>query len=185
MVSYNDYSAQNTYATGSSHGETAISCRTDAFAGTDIPYVENDWTNINAAANAEAALDGEDGIPGDPYSSTRPAIDINALPCSGITRAEGSGLPNLLEVLHNQNGGVGFADISDIKHDACCNLNDPYGNGQYLATLIGSTVANSATGAFTSPSTSTGASNRSLAGAFLPGAGHADDVGSQRLLGAR
>ncbi len=341
MVSYNDYSAQATSATGSSNGKNVPSCRTDAFGATDIPYVLNDWNNINAAPNAEAAVTGkacypvsgadtytspfqavnanvandpegvngtglmsfpiggsaielaanltkancgdttapatlkltaldvsnimggvdtnwenldqnvngatdlgenptlaacneaivrvvrndtsgttqgllnylndaassdavcsaanannsswanmqqdaqtagdlnndiwpgEDGTPGHPAADTLwPAIDVTA-GCSGITQEGSSGGPNLLQVLHNQNGGVGYADISDVKHDTSTNS----GNGEYLATLIGSTVANYATGAQTAPATGTGASNCSLAGATLPGTSAADYVG--------
>ncbi len=343
MVSYNDYSAQSAGATGSSNGKTAISCRTDAFGASDIPYVTPDWNAINGAPTAESpvtgtacypvsgtdtytspfqavnanvasdpqgsagtglmsfpiggsavelaanltkancgtgntltpttlkltALDvsnvmggidtqwddldrnvngatdlgenpnlaecteaivrvsrndtagtsqallnylrdaapgdavcstanannsnwtamqadaqtagdlnndiwpGEDGTPGHPAPDTLwPAIDVKS-GCSGITQAGSPGGPNLLQVLHNQPGGVGYDDYADVKHDTSTNS----GNGEYLATLIGSTVANSATGAQTAPSTTGGASNCSLAGASLPGAGNGDYVG--------
>ncbi|MGO9974716.1 MAG: hypothetical protein ACLP01_18300 [Solirubrobacteraceae bacterium] len=60
MIAYNDYSAQsNGGATGSSNGKTVLSCRTDAFGGTDIPYAMADWNAINGAPNAEVAVSGK------------------------------------------------------------------------------------------------------------------------------
>lgn len=341
QIAYNDYSAQASSATGSGNGKTAISCRTDAFGGTDIPYVTADWNSINGAPGAESgtankacnptksgdtytspfeasnaatlstdpqgsagtgvmsvpiggsavelaanltkascgdstnpatlkltALDvsnimggvdtnwenldqnvngandlgenptlaacneaivrvvrnddsgttqallnylkdaaasdatctpsngtngtwtlmqndvvttghnnlwpGEDGTPGSPAADTVwPLVSTNT-GCSGVTQQGGSGGPNLLSILHNQPGGVGYADVSDIKHDTSSALT----GGTYLATLIGSTVANYATGAFTAPlKTATGASNCSFSAAALPGSSTADYVG--------
>ena len=49
MVAYNDYLATGDSAAGSSNGETAISCRTDAFSGTDIPYAMVDFNVMSGA----------------------------------------------------------------------------------------------------------------------------------------
>ncbi len=80
MVAYNDYSAQNTGATGSSNGETAISCRTDAFAGSDVPYLMNDYNTINGTPGGESAVTGQACYPmsaGDTYTSPFQAINVN------------------------------------------------------------------------------------------------------------
>ncbi len=49
MVAYNSPSAYGSGGTGSTSGRTAISCRTDAFSGTDVPYVLADYEAISGA----------------------------------------------------------------------------------------------------------------------------------------
>jgi hypothetical protein len=58
MISYNPYEAYNYSATGSTQGRAAIGCRTDAFTGTDIPYVMGDWNAINGVTS-----NGDNGAP--------------------------------------------------------------------------------------------------------------------------
>jgi hypothetical protein len=55
MLAYNFGDAAVYGATGSGSGRVAISCRTAAFSGTDIPYVTADYNNINGAPGAEAS----------------------------------------------------------------------------------------------------------------------------------
>ena len=54
MVAYNYPAAQDKSGTGSGQGRVAISCRTDAFSGSDIPYTMADFTNIDGAPGAQA-----------------------------------------------------------------------------------------------------------------------------------
>ena len=48
MVAYN-YAAAGTAGTGSGQGIKAASCRTDAFSGTDTPYTEANYKELNSA----------------------------------------------------------------------------------------------------------------------------------------
>ncbi len=54
MISYNPYEAANFSETGSTYGRIAMSCRTDAFGGTDIPYTASQYATINGAPGASA-----------------------------------------------------------------------------------------------------------------------------------
>lgn len=49
MIAYNYAAAASASATGSGNGQKAASCRTDAFAGSDIPYDQATLTNLNGA----------------------------------------------------------------------------------------------------------------------------------------
>ena len=55
MIAYNYPSAQDNSATGSGEGQTTISCRDDAFSGTDLPYATADITNIDGAEGAQTS----------------------------------------------------------------------------------------------------------------------------------
>ena len=63
MVAYNYPTAFGSGGTGSTSGRIAISCRTDAFGGTDIPYVTNDWNDFNGAPGAFSVSKGTNGGP--------------------------------------------------------------------------------------------------------------------------
>jgi ABC-type phosphate transport system substrate-binding protein len=54
MIAYNYPTAQISSSTGSGQGRNAISCRTDAYAGTDTPYATADFNNINGTSGQEA-----------------------------------------------------------------------------------------------------------------------------------
>jgi ABC-type phosphate transport system substrate-binding protein len=58
MISYNPYAAANFGETGSTYGRIAMSCRTDAFGGTDIPYSVSQYNAINGAPGASANAAG-------------------------------------------------------------------------------------------------------------------------------
>jgi phosphate transport system substrate-binding protein len=49
MLAYNYANAVSNSGTGSGAGQKATSCRTDAFAGTDIPYDQNTLNQLNGA----------------------------------------------------------------------------------------------------------------------------------------
>jgi hypothetical protein len=54
MTAYNYPAAQDHGGTGSGQGRTTLSCRLDAFGGSDIPYSIADFNKINGAPGAEA-----------------------------------------------------------------------------------------------------------------------------------
>jgi hypothetical protein len=54
MVAYNYPAAQDLSGTGSGEGEVVLSCRDDAFAGTDLPYSNPDIQHIDGTDGAEA-----------------------------------------------------------------------------------------------------------------------------------
>jgi ABC-type phosphate transport system substrate-binding protein len=53
MIGYNYAAAETAGATGSGAGLKATSCRTDAFAGTDTPYTQEQLEQLDAAPGAE------------------------------------------------------------------------------------------------------------------------------------
>jgi ABC-type phosphate transport system substrate-binding protein len=57
MVVYNDYPAASGL-TGSGNGLRAASCRSDAFAGSDLPYSTTDLANLNGAPGAQGGCPG-------------------------------------------------------------------------------------------------------------------------------
>jgi ABC-type phosphate transport system substrate-binding protein len=77
MVGYDYPAAQDTSATGSGQGRIALSCRTDAFGGSDIPYNHTDFTKIDGAPGTEAGGLGSCLKTGfvSPFQSTGAATD--------------------------------------------------------------------------------------------------------------
>ena len=64
MIAYQYPAAQDTSGTGSTQGKVAISCRTDAFSGTDIPYANSDLVAMDGSQGAESTLTGKSCIQG-------------------------------------------------------------------------------------------------------------------------
>jgi ABC-type phosphate transport system substrate-binding protein len=58
MLAYNYAAAKTASATGSGAGLKATSCRTDAFAGTDIPYTESNLKELNETAGKYGEAQG-------------------------------------------------------------------------------------------------------------------------------
>jgi ABC-type phosphate transport system substrate-binding protein len=58
MVAYNYPAAESAGATGSGAGEKAIDCRTDAFAGTDVPYTKVQLEEMDGEAGKGKELGG-------------------------------------------------------------------------------------------------------------------------------
>jgi ABC-type phosphate transport system substrate-binding protein len=75
MVSYNVYDGGNggpdntPTLTGSGYGRKAMMCRTDAFAGTDVPYNNNQLTALNGDPTSQANYDVIFGTGNPPGSS--------------------------------------------------------------------------------------------------------------------
>lgn len=88
MVAYNYPAAVSGSGTGSGAGDKAASCRTDAFAGTDIPYEQEELLKLNGAAGALGGCSITFEPPYTPKkefpaSTTDIAASIMALPVGG------------------------------------------------------------------------------------------------------
>jgi hypothetical protein len=64
MVAYNYPAAEDNSGTGSTQGKMTMSCRTDAFSGTDLPYGDADWGNGGAANGMTGPLGSEGTVAG-------------------------------------------------------------------------------------------------------------------------
>ncbi len=79
MIAYNYPKAVTASATGSGNGVKAASCRTDAFAGTDIPYSRAQLEQLNGAPGATGGCSITFEPPFEPKSAPFPnANDIQA-----------------------------------------------------------------------------------------------------------
>ena len=119
MVAYNYPAAQDRSGTGSGQGRVAISCRTDAFSGSDIPYTMADFNNIDGAPGAQAGGLGSclKASYVSPFQSTAnagdPAGKMMSFPIVGGAIALAVNLP---AACANAGGGYNFttADIAAI-----------------------------------------------------------------------
>jgi hypothetical protein len=90
MISYNPYAAANFGETGSTYGRIAMSCRTDAFGGTDIPYTVSQYSAIDgtpgAAANPLTTASGKQcQTTTNSTDGVKPPTDTNLLTGSAAT----------------------------------------------------------------------------------------------------
>lgn len=148
MVAYNYPSAQDVSGTGSTQGKISISCRDDAFSGTDLPYATTDMANMDSTEGAEATLLGKTCTPtGDgtsfvsPYQTVQGASDpagkVMSFPIGVSAVALAVNLPSTCYTTVGAGLGLTTADVGNLFGGNYTNWNQVVG-----ATNLNTTACN-------------------------------------------
>jgi ABC-type phosphate transport system substrate-binding protein len=127
MVQYNYAAAVGAGATGSGNGQKAASCRTDAYAGTDIPYDEATLALLNGTPGATGGCAITFTPPNPPNSGTYPDPSDAQAQIMSFPVAVGA-------------NGLGF----DLTKAACGGTTPgtPQLTGTMVSLLLGGEIAN-------------------------------------------
>lgn len=105
MIAYNYSQAGNSVGNGSGAGLTAMECRTDAFAGTDLPYNSSQLTRMNSAPGTVEPGKTCPNLGGSPSAVTAPPY----LPQSPFPNSSDTAGPNGVMSFPIAGGAVAFA----------------------------------------------------------------------------
>jgi ABC-type phosphate transport system substrate-binding protein len=127
LVSYNYPAAVGAGATGSGNGQKAASCRTDAFAGTDIPYDTATLSLLNGAPGATGGCAITFTPPNPPNSGTFPDPNDVQAPIMSFPIAAGA----VGQGYHLTSSDCGGRTVGTLKL-----------TGKMISLLIGGEIAN-------------------------------------------